>query len=80
MTISQPTYCTRQDVKRSLDIKETARQNWMIDQAIQSASRNIDKHLHRVFYPMDTTHYWDWPLGRTSSGRTRGGSGSTSTS
>lgn len=61
MAVTTPPYCTRQDVKRSLDIKETARQNWLIDQAIQSSARNIDKHMHRRFYPENTTHYWDWP-------------------
>ena len=61
MAVTQIAYCTRQDVKRSLDIKETARQNWLIDQAVQTSARNIDKHMHRRFYPEDTTHYWDWP-------------------
>jgi hypothetical protein len=59
--ITQPVYCTREDVKRAADIKETARNNIALDRAIQSASRNIDKHMHRVFYPTVTTHYWDWP-------------------
>lgn len=61
MAVTRAAYCTRQDVKRSLDIKETARQNWLIDQAIQTASRNIDAHMHRRFYPEDTTFYVDWP-------------------
>lgn len=61
MPVTTPTYCTRQDVKRSLDIKETARNNWLIDQAMQSARANIDKQMHRVFFPTNTTHYWDWP-------------------
>lgn len=59
--ITEPVYCTRTDVKRSLDFKETARNNWQVDRAIQSASRNIDGHLHRIFYPLDTTYRWDWP-------------------
>jgi hypothetical protein len=54
-------YCTREDVKRSLDIKETARNNWQIDQALQATARNIEHHLHRQFYPLVTTYYWDWP-------------------
>lgn len=61
MAVTTPSYCTRQDVKRSLDIKETARNNWQIDQAIQTATTNINRHMHRVFYPTDTTHFWDWP-------------------
>lgn len=59
--ITQPVYCTREDVKRATDIKETARNNFQIDRAIQSAARNIEKHLHRVFYPTDATRKWDWP-------------------
>lgn len=59
--ITQPVYCTREDVKRATDIKETARNNYQIDRAIQSASRNIDKHMHRHFFMRDATRYWDWP-------------------
>lgn len=61
MSVSTPTYCTREDVKRAPDLKETARANWQIDRAIQSAARNIEGHLHRRFYPEDATRYFDWP-------------------
>lgn len=61
MTVTTPAYCWREDVKRAADIKETARVNWQIDRAIQSAARNIEGHLHRIFYPNDTTRYFDWP-------------------
>jgi hypothetical protein len=61
MVVTRPTYATREEVKRALDIKETARNNAQIDRAIQSASRIIDKHLHRAFYPTDGTKYFDWP-------------------
>lgn len=61
MTVLTPSYITREAVKRAPDFKETARANWQIDRAIQSASRNIEGHLHRIFYPNDTTKYFDWP-------------------
>ena len=61
MAVSIPCLCTREDVKRATDIKETARNNWQIDRAIQSATRNIETHLHVKFYPVDTTNYFDWP-------------------
>ena len=61
MAISAPCYITREAVKRAPDFKETARANWQIDRAIQSASRNIEGHLHRFFYPNNTTKYFDWP-------------------
>lgn len=61
MAVNTPAYCTRDDVKRALDVMETARENWRIDRAIQSSARNIERHFHRVFYPVDATRYFDWP-------------------
>ena len=61
MAVSRPAYCTREDVKRATDMKVTARNNWQVDRAIQSAATNIEGHLHRVFYPNDTVRYFDWP-------------------
>jgi hypothetical protein len=61
VTITTPVYCTRADVKRALDIKLPARENWRVDRAIQSGARNIDGHLHRKFYPEDKTVFYDWP-------------------
>jgi hypothetical protein len=61
MAVTTPAYCSREDVKRAVDIKETARVNWQIDRAIQSVARVIEKHLHRRFYPEDTTRYFPWP-------------------
>lgn len=54
-------YCTREDVKRALDAKETSRTNAQIDRAIESASRGIERTLHRRFYPVAATRYKDWP-------------------
>ncbi len=59
--IRTPCYCTREDVKRSLDIKETARNNAKLDRAIESAARKIDGHLHRRFYPENKTAFYNWP-------------------
>jgi hypothetical protein len=61
MAVTTPCYCTREDVKRSTDMRETARNNWQIDRAIQSAARNIEGHMHRRFYPEDATRKWDFP-------------------
>lgn len=61
MAVTTVAYCTREDVKRATDMVETARNNWQIDRAIQSAARNIEGHLNRVFYPTDGTRYFDWP-------------------
>ncbi|WP_431897919.1 hypothetical protein [Nonomuraea sp. bgisy101] len=54
-------YCTREDVKRALDVAETARSNRQVDRAIESASRTIEGRLHRKFYPQVDTRSFDWP-------------------
>jgi hypothetical protein len=61
MAVTTPCLCRREDVKRALDVLETARVNWQIDRAIQSAARNIEAHFHLIFHPTDTTRYFDWP-------------------
>lgn len=61
MAVTTPCYCSREQVARSTDLKSTARMDWQIDRAIQSAARNIEGHLHRTFYPQDATRYFDWP-------------------
>jgi hypothetical protein len=59
-------YATREDVKSALDIKETARSNAQVDQAIEAASRSIEGVLHRRFYPQTATRTFDWPGGTYS--------------
>jgi len=54
-------YCTREDVKMSLDVKETARANAQIDRLIKAASRSIEGLTHRFFHPWTGTRYFDWP-------------------
>lgn len=54
-------YCTREDVKESLDVKESARMDRVIDRAIEAGSRNIEAITRRVFYPNITTKYFDFP-------------------
>lgn len=61
MAVSLPCYCSREDVKAALDIKQTARNDSQIDRAIDSASRAIEGRLHRQFYPSYGTKYVDWP-------------------
>lgn len=54
-------YCTREDVKSSLDVKETARANALVDSAIESSSRKIEGAMLRRFYPQHDTRTFDWP-------------------
>jgi hypothetical protein len=54
-------YCTREEVKSSLESAETARNNAQIDRLILAASRSIEGLTHRFFYPWTGTRYFDWP-------------------
>jgi hypothetical protein len=55
-------YCTRDDVKRAVDVKDSARANAQIDRIIEDVSRTIEEPLcHRVFYPRVATRRFDWP-------------------
>lgn len=54
-------YITREAVKRSLDAKETARNDVLVDRAIEAASRSVEGLLRRTFAPVLTTQYFDWP-------------------
>lgn len=56
-----PWYCTREEVKRSLDIKSTARNNASIDRNIGAASRSVEDLTNRWFYPDTGVRYFDWP-------------------
>ena len=61
MAVSRPCYSTREDVARAVDFKDSSLVNVQVDRAIQSAARNIDGRLKRVFYPNDRTRFFDWP-------------------
>lgn len=54
-------YCSREDVKRALDSKQTARNDAQVDRAIAGATPAIEGLTHRRFYPFTGTRYMDWP-------------------
>ncbi|WP_326646059.1 hypothetical protein OG884_15520 [Streptosporangium sp. NBC_01755] len=54
-------YCTREAVKRALDVQETARSNGQVDRAIGAATDAIEGRLRRRFYPWAGTRTFDWP-------------------
>jgi hypothetical protein len=54
-------YATREDVKRALNVAETARNDGQIDRAIESGSRSVEGLLHRVFRPVKAVRFFDWP-------------------
>jgi hypothetical protein len=61
VTISRVCYCSREEVKKALDVKQTARNDDQIDRAIEAAADSIDGTMKRVFYPYLDTFYIDWP-------------------
>ncbi|MGW6502964.1 hypothetical protein [Nonomuraea angiospora] len=71
MAVTRVCYCTREMVKRALDIKETARTDGQVDRAIEAASDAIDGGatggnrgagiLKRRFFPQVETRTFDWP-------------------
>ena len=56
-----PWYTSPEDVKRALDIKETARSNGQVGRNIGSSSRDVETLTRRRFYPQRATRKFDWP-------------------
>lgn len=61
MAITEPSYTTRETIKRALDQGEIPRNNRNIDRCVESASRNVEGLCHRIFYPHVATKLFDWP-------------------
>jgi hypothetical protein len=59
--MAQPLTCTREAVKRRLDVKLTAYADAEVDDAIAAGTQSVERLLHRVFYPWTGTRYFDWP-------------------
>jgi hypothetical protein len=61
VAVSRPCLCTREDVARATDQKETAR-NWAsVDRAIEAAADSVSSLCNRDFIPFTGTRYLDWP-------------------
>lgn len=54
-------HVSRQVLARTLDFQEVARNNVQMDQALFSATANVEGYLHRSFFPWYGTRYFDWP-------------------
>lgn len=61
MAVQLPTYCTREEVKRALDIQATAYNDAQVDRAIEAAREDVGGLCQRRFYNVIETQYWDWP-------------------
>jgi hypothetical protein len=53
-------YASREDVKTAANIT-TTRDDRLVDDALEAASRNVEGLLHRRFYPWTGTRKFDWP-------------------
>jgi hypothetical protein len=54
-------YASREDVKRALDSKHTARDDAQIDRALEAGRYAVERCTNRVFFPWTGTRYFDWP-------------------
>jgi hypothetical protein len=62
MALNRPAYCNRDDVKRALDIEGiTATSNGRIDRALGTVADTIEAQMHRVFYPLNASRFFNWP-------------------
>lgn len=61
MAIATPVYCTREDVASALEVSPSVRAHAQIDRLIEASAREIDRCLHRTFWPQLGTRYKPWP-------------------
>lgn len=68
MAVTRVCYCSREQVKRALDIAEVARNHAQVDRAIEAGADSIDGGTDRIgglmrrrFYPEVRTLSFDWP-------------------
>jgi hypothetical protein len=54
-------YATREAVKAALDVRETARTDALVDDALDAATIAVDGLLRRTFRPLKATKSYDWP-------------------
>lgn len=54
-------YCWREDVRAATDSKTTARDDPLIDRAIDAGAEAVQGLCHRTFEPVLATRFFDWP-------------------
>jgi hypothetical protein len=59
--IYRPCYCTREEVRRALDVQPAAFNDAVVDRNILAAAESVDQLCQRVFYPTQDTRFKDWP-------------------
>lgn len=61
--MTEPSYCTREQVARATDVKATADADAAIDRLIFANSRSVDRRYHRRFYPLIEARTYDLASG-----------------
>ena len=61
MAITRACYATREQVRRALDVQQSAYSDSVLDRKIQSGSAAVDRLCMRKFYPTLATYKFDWP-------------------
>lgn len=59
--VDRPCYCTREQVRRALDVKQASYVNEQVDRAICAAAETVEELCQRRFYVEDATRKFDWP-------------------
>jgi hypothetical protein len=59
--VNRPCYCTRDDLRRALDVTLSSSSDDRLDRAIVAAAEACEALTQRKFHMMDTTASFDWP-------------------
>jgi hypothetical protein len=60
-TLYLPAYCTREQVRRALDVKQAAYNNVNVDRALMAGVDAVEELTQRKFFVNNTTRQFDWP-------------------
>lgn len=61
MFSGSPVYCSRDDVKNSLDSQATAYNDIQMDRIISASTASVEGQMSRRFYPQIDVRSWEWP-------------------
>jgi hypothetical protein len=59
--VDRACYCTREQVRRALDVKLASYSNDQVDRAIVASAEVVEGFAQRKFFPDDKTAKFDWP-------------------
>lgn len=59
--ITRPVYASRELVRQTIDIRSTARNDRLLDLALEAGAEAVEACTRRRFYPWEGTRYFDWP-------------------